>query len=163
MTFCKAFDDLLGGGVPLGDITEICEQAQAHRARHCRHVHRGSFGPCVRASARACRASCAIPMLSPLCVLLRRGSAAGGVPGIGKTQLCMQLALNASIPVELGGVAGEAVYVDTEGSMVPARMAQMATALHRHLTTILRVSNNAGSQQWQWQWERARHAAASRQ
>lgn len=33
-----------------------------------------------------------------------------GAPGIGKTQLGMQLAVNVQIPDSLGGVAGEAVY-----------------------------------------------------
>ena len=52
---------------------------------------------------------------------------------MGKTQLCMQLVLNVQIPKELGGVDGTAAYIDAEGSMVPARLEEMAVALHRHL------------------------------
>jgi RAD51-like protein 2 len=36
----------------------------------------------------------------------------GGVPGVGKTQLGMQLAINVQIPVKLGGVGGHAIYID---------------------------------------------------
>ena len=56
---------------------------------------------------------------------------AGGAPGIGKTQLCMQLALDVQIPPSLGGLGAAAVYIDTEGSMVPARLEQMALNLRR--------------------------------
>lgn len=66
---------------------------------------------------------------------------AGGAPGIGKTQLCMQLALDAQIPTELGGAGGGAVYIDTEGSMVPARLEQMAQHLSRHLSGLVRKRN----------------------
>jgi predicted ATP-dependent serine protease len=65
---------------------------------------------------------------------------AGGVPGIGKTQLSMQAVLDVQIPAELGGIDGEAVYLDTEGSLMPARIAQMATALESHLQALVQVS-----------------------
>ena len=38
-----------------------------------------------------------------------------GVPGIGKTQLGMQLCVNVQRPTELGGRGGAAIYIDTEG------------------------------------------------
>lgn len=59
-----------------------------------------------------------------------------GVPGIGKTQLGTQLAINVQLPAAFNGVAGEAVYVDTEGSFTPERAAQMATAFCGHLKKI---------------------------
>ena len=37
-----------------------------------------------------------------------------GAPGLGKTQLCIQLACNVSIPTSMGGVEGACVYIDTE-------------------------------------------------
>ncbi|KAK9722098.1 hypothetical protein K7432_002945 [Basidiobolus ranarum] len=49
-----------------------------------------------------------------------------GVPGIGKTQLGMQLALNVQIPKSLGGPEGEAIYIDTEGSFIAQRTAEIA-------------------------------------
>lgn len=80
ITFCQALDTLLGGGVPLGEVTEF-----------------------------------AAP------------------PGLGKTQLCMQLAVDTTVPHALGGVQGDVLYIDTEGSMVPARLHAMAQALVAHL------------------------------
>ncbi|XP_040376091.1 DNA repair protein RAD51 homolog 3 isoform X3 [Oryza brachyantha] len=50
----------------------------------------------------------------------------GGVPGIGKTQLGIQLAINVQIPLEYGGLGGKAVYIDTEGSFMVERVYQIA-------------------------------------
>lgn len=49
-----------------------------------------------------------------------------GLPGVGKTQLCMQLCVDARLPVAFGGVAGESVFIDTEGSFSPERCYTMA-------------------------------------
>lgn len=49
-----------------------------------------------------------------------------GLPGVGKTQLSMQLCVDARLPVAFGGVAGESVYIDTEGSFSPERCFTMA-------------------------------------
>lgn len=84
VTYCRDLDRVLGGGVHLNKVTELC-----------------------------------------------------GVPGAGKTQLCMQLALNVQIPVALGGVGGSCVYLDTEGSMMVERLEQMAVALHRKLSSVV--------------------------
>ncbi|GJP30013.1 hypothetical protein CLOM_g22035 [Closterium sp. NIES-68] len=59
-TMSAELDQMLGGGVALQELTEIC-----------------------------------------------------GPPGVGKTQLGMQLAINVQTPAVLGGVEGEAVYIDT--------------------------------------------------
>ncbi|GLT39547.1 hypothetical protein SLA2020_137310 [Shorea laevis] len=52
----------------------------------------------------------------------------GGVPGIGKTQLGIQLAVNVQIPHEFGGLGGKAIYIDTEGSFMVERALQIAEA-----------------------------------
>uniref|UniRef100_A0A7N2R9K8 DNA repair protein RAD51 homolog 3 n=1 Tax=Quercus lobata TaxID=97700 RepID=A0A7N2R9K8_QUELO len=52
----------------------------------------------------------------------------GGVPGIGKTQLGIQLAINVQIPVDYGGLGGKAIYIDTEGSFMVERALQIAEA-----------------------------------
>ncbi|CAI5490312.1 unnamed protein product, partial [Closterium sp. Naga37s-1] len=80
-TMCAELDAMLGGGVALQELTEIC-----------------------------------------------------GPPGVGKTQLGMQLAINVQTPAVLGGVEGEAVYVDTEGSFMVERAAEMADAWAAHCT-----------------------------
>ncbi|KAF3816738.1 hypothetical protein GH733_014086, partial [Mirounga leonina] len=59
-----------------------------------------------------------------------------GVPGIGKTQLCMQLAVDVQIPECFGGVEGEAVFIDTEGSFMVDRVVDLATACIQHLHLI---------------------------
>ena len=59
-----------------------------------------------------------------------------GSAGTGKTQLCMQLAVDATIPVDFGGVGGHTLYIDTEGSMVVERLAQMARAAVKHITDV---------------------------
>lgn len=58
-----------------------------------------------------------------------------GAPGVGKTQLSIQLALNVQIPETFAGVGGEAVYIDSEGSFMAERAKQMAEALIGHLGT----------------------------
>ncbi|XP_024992828.1 DNA repair protein RAD51 homolog 3 [Cynara cardunculus var. scolymus] len=52
----------------------------------------------------------------------------GGVPGIGKTQLGIQLAVNVQIPSDYGGLGGKAIYIDTEGSFMVERALQIAEA-----------------------------------
>ncbi|VFV38883.1 dna repair protein rad51 homolog 3 [Lynx pardinus] len=59
-----------------------------------------------------------------------------GVPGVGKTQLCMQLAVDVQIPDCFGGVEGEAVFIDTEGSFMVDRVVDLATACIQHLHLI---------------------------
>ena len=56
-----------------------------------------------------------------------------GAPGSGKTQLAMQLCIDARLPPAYGGVGGQAVYVDTEGSFSSERCWDMAEALVRHV------------------------------
>jgi DNA repair protein RadA len=49
--------------------------------------------------------------------------------GSGKTQLALQLAINATMPAERGGLDGHVVIIDTENTFRPERVSQMATAL----------------------------------
>jgi DNA repair protein RadA len=48
--------------------------------------------------------------------------------GSGKTQLCFQLAVNTTMPVERGGLDADALIIDTEGTFRPARIEQIAIA-----------------------------------
>ncbi|XP_021864325.1 DNA repair protein RAD51 homolog 3 isoform X2 [Spinacia oleracea] len=48
----------------------------------------------------------------------------GGIPGIGKTQFGIQLAINVQIPAHFGGLGGKAIYV--EGSFMVERTLQIA-------------------------------------
>ena len=44
----------------------------------------------------------------------------------GKTQICHQLSVTVQLPEELGGLGGEAVYIDTEGTFRPERLISIA-------------------------------------
>ncbi len=66
---------------------------------------------------------------SEICVL-------AGAPGTGKTQVAMQLSINAAIPRADGGVEGSTVFVDCEGSFDASRCQTMAVALHEHLSKV---------------------------
>jgi len=48
--------------------------------------------------------------------------------GSGKSQLAHQLCVNVQLPREKGGLDGRAVYIDTENTFRPERIAQMARA-----------------------------------
>ncbi|XP_030491847.2 DNA repair protein RAD51 homolog 3 isoform X3 [Cannabis sativa] len=67
----------------------------------------------------------------------------GGVPGIGKTQLGIQLAVNVQIPMGLGGLGGKAVYIDTEGSFMVERATQIAEA---SISDMLEYNNHLAKQ-----------------
>mmetsp|Transcript_14318 Transcript_14318/g.17394 ORF Transcript_14318/g.17394 Transcript_14318/m.17394 type:complete len:409 (-) Transcript_14318:155-1381(-) len=56
-----------------------------------------------------------------------------GLPGVGKTQLAMQLCVDAHLPKEFGGVSGHSIYIDSEGSFSPERTFDMAKALVDHV------------------------------
>uniref|UniRef100_A0A182N4E6 DNA repair protein RAD51 homolog 3 n=1 Tax=Anopheles dirus TaxID=7168 RepID=A0A182N4E6_9DIPT len=59
-----------------------------------------------------------------------------GPPGSGKTQLCMQLAVNVKIPRLLGGLEGRAAYLDTNYGFSPQRVQEMAQACYSHCTNV---------------------------
>jgi len=48
--------------------------------------------------------------------------------GSGKTQICFQLAVNATMPKDKGGLDGDVVIIDTENTFRPERIVQMANA-----------------------------------
>lgn len=48
--------------------------------------------------------------------------------GSGKTQIALQLIINAVKPVEKGGLGGHVVFIDTENTFRPERVAQIAEA-----------------------------------
>jgi len=48
--------------------------------------------------------------------------------GSGKSQIGFQLAVNAQLPPEQGGLGGKVVFIDTEGTFRPERIKQLAEA-----------------------------------
>jgi len=51
-----------------------------------------------------------------------------GEYGSGKTQFCHQLAVMVQLPEDRGGLGAKAIYIDTEGTFRPERIAQIAKA-----------------------------------
>jgi RAD51-like protein 2 len=102
------------------------------------------------AAAARERAARRIITFSPeLDAALGGGVAAGqvtefcGAPGLGKTQLGIQLAVNAALPAAFSGPAGEAVYIDTEGSFTPERARAIAEAFAVHLRRVAAAHGDA--------------------
>ncbi|XP_076597094.1 DNA repair protein RAD51 homolog 3 [Chaetodon auriga] len=60
-----------------------------------------------------------------------------GAPGVGKTQLCLQLAVDVQVPQCFGGVGGQVVYIDTEGSFLLQRVIDIAAAAVRHCSLLV--------------------------
>jgi DNA repair protein RadA len=58
--------------------------------------------------------------------------------GSGKSQLGFQLAVNAQLPVDKGGLGGSVLIVDTEGTFRPDRIRQMAEASGQDADSVLR-------------------------
>ena len=87
ITFCRKLDKMMGGGIPLSQMTEIA-----------------------------------------------------GPPGIGKTQLSIQIALDVQIPTAFSRLGGEAIFIDCEGGLFPERVASMAKAINTHLLKVATVS-----------------------
>lgn len=52
-----------------------------------------------------------------------------GEYGSGKSQVCHQLCVNVQLPVDRGGLEASALYIDTENTLRPERIVQMATHL----------------------------------
>jgi DNA repair protein RadA len=52
-----------------------------------------------------------------------------GEYGVGKTQISLTLCVTVQLPVERGGLNGNTVYIDTEGTFIPERVYQIAEAL----------------------------------
>lgn len=50
-----------------------------------------------------------------------------GESGCGKSQICLQLALNVQLPLALGGLAKSAVYICTEDAFPSKRLVQIAS------------------------------------
>ncbi|XP_065190530.1 DNA repair protein RAD51 homolog 3-like [Sycon ciliatum] len=83
VTCSKAVDDLMEGGIPISQITEITSK-----------------------------------------------------PGAGKSLMCLQIAVDAHIPISYGGVGGETLYIDCDGRFSPTRCNDIAQATVDHLQYV---------------------------
>jgi RAD51-like protein 1 len=53
-----------------------------------------------------------------------------GAAGVGKTQFSLMMAVRSTLPCVAGGLAGNVLYLDTEGSFSPERMLEIAKSAH---------------------------------
>ncbi|XP_034393076.1 DNA repair protein RAD51 homolog 3 [Cyclopterus lumpus] len=60
-----------------------------------------------------------------------------GAPGVGKTQLCLQLAVDVQVPQCFGGIGGQVLYIDTEGSFLLQRVVDIAAAVVQHCSLLV--------------------------
>ncbi len=58
--------------------------------------------------------------------------------GVGKTQICHTLCVTVQLPTERGGLAGKALYIDTEGTFRPERTIQIAEGMSLDPETALK-------------------------
>lgn len=65
-----------------------------------------------------------------------------GVPGVGKTQMCLQLSCGAQIPSIFGGLDAEVLYIDTEGGFVTDRVVDFVSATVKHCNYIASGEND---------------------
>lgn len=63
--------------------------------------------------------------------------------GSGKSQIGFQLAINVQLPVEQGGLNGDVVFIDTEGTFRPERIVQIAQAKGLEPAEILKRLHHA--------------------
>ncbi|KAG7520358.1 DNA repair protein RAD51-like 3 [Solea senegalensis] len=68
-----------------------------------------------------------------------------GTPGIGKTQLCLQLAVDVQVPPCFGGIEGHVIFVDTEGSFVLQRVIDIAAAAVTHCSLLAEDDEQRGA------------------
>ncbi len=57
--------------------------------------------------------------------------------GSGKTQICHTLCVSAQLPVDQHGLEGSALYIDTESTFRPERIAQIARARDQDIESVL--------------------------
>ena len=119
-TGCPQLDEVLGGGLPCGSLTEVTGElkeqcvigaAQAPPATGCRWRRRAAPWPHCRRRAR------------------RPPPDLAGEAAASKPQLCLQLLLSVQLPQQYGGLGGSAVYVYTEGEPATRRLHQLAQGL----------------------------------
>ena len=60
-----------------------------------------------------------------------------GEYGSGKTQICHQLCVTVQLPLEKGGLGAKALFIDTEGTFRPERIAQIAESFDLDPTEVL--------------------------
>lgn len=110
-TGCQSLNDILGGGLETGSITELYGEYRSGKTQV-----RGGWVPLTgHERGVACRGACAC-IAWPFCLHLDPVAA----------QVCHTLCVTCQLPVDMGGGEGKALYIDTEGTFRPQRLVQIA-------------------------------------
>lgn len=117
-TSCPALDQLLGGGVARGAVTEFCGVPGVGKTQLGCVPY--IWLPRCRPLGRRCCICWPAPHAPPLGHCRR--------PPAARACRSMQLVLNVQLPPARGGLGGRAVYIDSEGSFMADRAAEMAAA-----------------------------------
>lgn len=59
-----------------------------------------------------------------------------GAPGSGKTQLCLQAAVDVQIPTELGGTSGKSLFISTDLGFRVNRLREIAQGTVEHMSNL---------------------------
>lgn len=78
----------------------------------------------------------------------------------GKTQLCHTLCVTCQLPIDMGGAEGKALYIDTEGTFRPQRLAQIAERYQLSVNDVLDNVAYARAHNTEHQCTLLSHAAA---
>ena len=89
--------------------SSVVSRRSTSRRQACHAACCAALAAVLRAAQHCVHVPAAAPSPAPCLAPPPRS----GVPGVGKTQLGMQLALDVQIPRAFGGVGGQAVYIDT--------------------------------------------------
>ena len=115
---CPHLDALLGGGIPVGCLTEVVGESTREEEEEERK--RGDGEQLNETRRRTTKTHLSRP--GPLFKNKNQGEATAG-----KTQLCLRLLLTAQLPEDLGGLDGSALWLCSEKGDPPARrLAQLA-------------------------------------
>ena len=121
-TGCQALNDILGGGLETGSITELYGEYRSGKTQ-------------VRAVGWWARAWCCCEQqLGSLRQLCKSTPAPAPAPpkrtctaaASAAVQVCHTLCVTCQLPVDMGGGEGKALYIDTEGTFRPQRLVQIA-------------------------------------
>lgn len=112
MTFSAQLDEALGGGVPLGKTTEICGAPGVGKTQLWSDTH-----------IHILTQTHSLSVWSKMFLTVSLNS--------------LQVAVDVQVPPCFGGVGGQVVYIDTEGSFVLQRVVDIAAAAVRHCSLLV--------------------------
>ncbi|PIO00230.1 DNA repair and recombination protein RadA [archaeon CG10_big_fil_rev_8_21_14_0_10_43_11] len=142
------YSDLMSLAVsPIGDVMEAAELTEGAArkiigaARHMLHMNFMSAEELLEKRKEVGKITTSSDNLNKLLgggVETQSISEFHGEFGSGKSQVGFQLAVNAQLPLEKGGLDGDVIFIDTEGTFRPERIMQLAKDVGLKPNTVLK-------------------------